>query len=740
MRLRCESQPRAATASLRVLVAVFALLLCGSQPASAQFVQQGLKLVGGGYSGMPGQGVAAALSGDGNTAIIGGSGDNCATGAAWVFSRNGGIWSQQGSKLVGPVAGNGCNSREGQSVALSADGNTAIVGAPYAVAVDNSSAVGGAFVFIRRNGAWTQQGPMLVGISDNGKGYESQGWSVALSADGNTAIMGAPYNNYTFETGYLGGAYIFTRSNGTWTQQGPILAAADAVAFIDTSGVELGFSVALSADGDTAIVGGPADNSDDGAAWIFTRSNGAWTQQGAKLVGSGPSVSGHGYGQGSSVALSNDGNTAIVGAPQNPVGDGAAWIFARSGGSWSQQGPMLVGTGASGFADQGFSVALSGDGNIAMVGGPSDATAAGATWVFTRGNGNWTQQGSKLVGTGAAMTSFTDQGQSVALAADGATAIIGGGNDNGGIGAAWVFASGSAFGCARVAIATHDFNCDGMSDILWRDTVGNVALWLMNAAMISSSALVSNVSTAWTIAGQRDFDGDGKSDILWRDTGGNVAMWLMNGATVTSSTLVANVPIAWSIAGTGDFDSDGKGDILWRDSNGDVAIWLMNGTTISSNVLVASVSADWSIAKSAGNTILWRNTAGDVALWKMNGGLVSASHSLGNVPTNWTIVGLGDFDGDGIIDILWHDVSGNVAIWLLNGSGQVSSSIYVGNVPDNWSIVQTGDFDGDGKSDILWRDSSGNVAIWLMNGGAVSSNLFVANVSASWSIQSAGAD
>ena len=80
---------------------------------------------------------------------------------------------------------------------------------------------------------------------------------------------------------------------------------------------------------------------------------------------------------------------------------GAAWVFTRSGGVWSQQGPKLVGTGAVGNALQGWSVSLSGDGNTAIVGGPCDNNCAGAAWVFTRSGGVWSQQGPKLVGTGA---------------------------------------------------------------------------------------------------------------------------------------------------------------------------------------------------------------------------------------------------------------------------------------------------------------------------------------------------
>ena len=142
-----------------------------------------------------------------------------------------------------------------------------------------------------------------------------------------------------------------------------------------------GFSVALSGDGNTAIVGAPVDNSVAGATWVYTRSGGAWSQQGGKLVGTGAvgAVAAH---QGISVALSGDGNTAIVGGDNDNGYIGAAWVYTRSGGAWSQSGAKLVGTGAVGTAHQGFAVTLSGDGSTAMVGGWSDNSYAGGAWVF----------------------------------------------------------------------------------------------------------------------------------------------------------------------------------------------------------------------------------------------------------------------------------------------------------------------------------------------------------------------
>jgi hypothetical protein len=285
-------------------------------------------------------------------------------------------FTQQGPKLVGSDAVG--SASQGQSVALSADGNTAIVGGVF----DNSQ-VGAAWVFTRSGGVWTQQGSKLVGTGASG--ISDQGISVALSADGNTAIVGG----WTDNSG-VGAAWVFTRSGGVWTQQGNKLVGTGAV-----GNAGQGVSVALSGDGNTAIVGGDGD-SPAGAAWVYTRSGGVWTQQGSKLVGTGAVGNAN---QGYSVALSADGNTAIVGGYQDNSGTGAAWVFTRSGGVWTQQGGKLVGTGVAGDAFQGQSAALSADGNTAIVGGPGDNSRVGAAWVFVRSNGVWTQQGNKLVGT-----------------------------------------------------------------------------------------------------------------------------------------------------------------------------------------------------------------------------------------------------------------------------------------------------------------------------------------------------
>jgi hypothetical protein len=306
-------------------------------------------------------------------------------------------------------------------VSISADGNTAVIGAP-----------GGIFIYTRSGGVWKQQGNKLVGKGAVGKPPSDptyQGYAVSISADGNTVIEGGQGDN-DFE----GAAWVFTRTNGVWAQQGNKLVGTGATTF-----AAQGSSVAISGDGNTAIVGAPDDNNDIGAVWIYTRTKGVWTQQGSKLVGTGARTA---SGQGHSVSISYNGNTAIVGGPGDGgenKSTGASWVFTRTNGAWAQQGIALIGTGGTpGNIYQGISVSISGDGNTAIVGGWHDNNIRGAAWVFTRTGTTWAQQGSKLVGTGAVDT-IAQQGWFVSISYHGDTAIVGGPGDNNGVGAVWVY-------------------------------------------------------------------------------------------------------------------------------------------------------------------------------------------------------------------------------------------------------------------------------------------------------------
>src|SRR5258706_8622391 len=176
-----------------VSVVMLAALICGSQPTSAQFTQQAPKLVGTGGVGYNSQGFSVALSADGNTAIVGGPYDNSETGAVWVYTRSSdGVWSQQGDKLVGTgmIGGTGQAYYQAYSVALSADGNTAIVGG-----VGDNFLAGAAWVFTRSGGVWTHQAGLILAGTDIGPGAADQGPSVSLSADGKTAIVGGRGGN-----------------------------------------------------------------------------------------------------------------------------------------------------------------------------------------------------------------------------------------------------------------------------------------------------------------------------------------------------------------------------------------------------------------------------------------------------------------------------------------------------------------------------------------------------------------
>ena len=407
------------------LAAVCALL--SSRAAGGAFSQQGPKLVGTGAVNFAGSGVyqgwSTSLSADGNTAIVGGYDDDIANGAAWVFTRTNGAWTQQGLKLVDQDAQ---FAFQGWSVALSADGNTAIVGG-YS---DNITA-GAAFVWKRTGNVWARQGNKLVGTGATGLAF--QGYSVALSADGNTAIVGGIFDN-----GQRGAAWIWKRTNATWSQQGNKLVGSGAI-----GNSEQGWAVAVSADGNTALVGGYADDTGKGATWVWTRNvnNGVWSQQGPRLLAANAIGI---AGQGSGVSLSADGNTAVIGGYSDDSGVGAVWIWKRTSGVWSQQGPKLVGTGGIGESQQGASVGISDDGSTAIVGSPGDNVGAGATWVWKRNGSVWTQQGGKLVGAGA--VGAASQGYSVSLSGDGKTALIGGFADNANLGAAWVFAGSSSGG------------------------------------------------------------------------------------------------------------------------------------------------------------------------------------------------------------------------------------------------------------------------------------------------------
>ncbi|MDO8749562.1 MAG: prepilin-type N-terminal cleavage/methylation domain-containing protein [Dehalococcoidia bacterium] len=370
-------------------------------------------------------GYSVAISGD--TAVVGARfddfGGNIDQGSAYVFVRSGSAWSQQ-AKLT--ASDGAAYDKFGGSVAIS--GDTIVVGA-FAADVGGNTYQGSAYVFVRSGGAWSQQAKLTA---SDGAAHDHFGLSVAISGD--TAVVGANGADVGGNTAQ-GSAYVYVRSGGAWSQQAKLTASDGAARD------EFGLSVAIS--GDTAVVGAySADvgsNGNQGSAYVFVRSGGAWTQQ-AKLAASDGAVSDW---FGFSVAISGD--TAVVAAKTDDVGSnadqGSAYVFVRSGTTWSQQAKL---TASDGAAEDYFGVSVAISGDTAVVGAYWDDvgsnTEQGSAYLFLRSGGAWSQQAKLTASDGAVSDYF---GVSVAISGD--TAVVGAHGDDVGSntdqGSAYVFVS-----------------------------------------------------------------------------------------------------------------------------------------------------------------------------------------------------------------------------------------------------------------------------------------------------------
>jgi FG-GAP repeat len=197
----------------------------------------------------------------------------------------------------------------GLSVALSALGTTALVGAPV-----RATGTGAAYVFTLRDGAWSQT---AVLTASGGARFDDFGRSVALSAGGGTALVGAPGRHAG-----TGAAYVFTLRRGTWSRTGVLTAPHGA------RGDDFGQSVALSALGSTALAGDFGHSPFTGAAYVFTLRRGTWSRT-ADLAADAAPGDEFGY----SLALSAQGSTALAGAPFGHTGIGAAYVFTEGRGA-----------------------------------------------------------------------------------------------------------------------------------------------------------------------------------------------------------------------------------------------------------------------------------------------------------------------------------------------------------------------------------------------------------------------
>ncbi|MGI0485065.1 beta strand repeat-containing protein [Pantanalinema rosaneae CENA516] len=295
------------------------------------------------------------------------------------------------------------------------------------------------------------------------------------------------------------------------------------------------------------------------------------------------------------------------------------------------------------------------------------------------------------------------------------------------------------------------------TNIFWRNYSNfSNAVWLLNGTAYSTALLLNTptLGSAWVVQGLGDFNGDGNTDLLWRNsTQGVTAVWLMNGLTYSTALLLSsNTPrdSSWSIGSVGDFNRDGNPDLVWRNaSQGITEIWLMNGTTSVSTISLPALGGNWVVSGTGdfnddGQTdILWRNAPnGLAAVWFMNGTSYSTAQLLTpNLGSSWVIGGTGDFNSDGKTDILWHNTSnGTNGIWLMNGMS-LSSTVSLPSLGGAWRplapFILTGtptpiDVAGNTVTDAfnLGSNLSGNGTYRDRVGGTDANDLYRFNVGA----------
>jgi uncharacterized repeat protein (TIGR01451 family) len=363
--------------------------------------------------GSPGDFFGYSVSLSGNTLVVGAVSDDTPagvnSGSAYVFVRSGTVWTQQ-QKLLAPDGA--ADDSFSYSVSVSVD--TVVVGAPR----DDTPAgvdAGSAYVFVRSGTTWSQQQKL---VASDGMLLDNFGRSVSLSAD--TAVVGADFDD-TPGGEDAGSAYVFVRSGSTWTEQQHLLASDGA------AGDHLGISVSVS--GDTVVAGAWADDTpggvDAGSAYVFVRSGSTWTEQQKLLASDGAAFDNFG------MSASISGDTVVVGVDQAPggVAVGAAYVFVRSGTTWTEQQKLLASDGA---ASDAFGIAVSVDANTAVIGADIDdlpgGVNAGSAYVFARSGTAWTQQQKLLSPDTLDSSAFDNVGHSVSVSGD--TVVVGAIGDN----------------------------------------------------------------------------------------------------------------------------------------------------------------------------------------------------------------------------------------------------------------------------------------------------------------------
>ncbi len=300
-----------------------------------------------------------------------------------------------------------------------------------------------------------------------------------------------------------------------------------------------------------------------------------------------------------------------------------------------------------------------------------------------------------------------------------------------------------------------DFNSDGRSDILFRDSTGAALFFYGTETGGFTPGPTLNWNPDSAIVGLGDFNGDGREDILFD---GIVArLQTISAGFQPDFEGAAALPAGWSLAGTGDFNGDSRTDVLLRNVDGGTTVWLA-GAPDATIVDVPDApfvpdpnfslnpGLDWHIAGTGDfngdglDDILWRSDNGTVVdlLGQSNGAFIGNVNFNLNPGLDWHIVGTGDFNGDGLDDILWRSDEGTVVDFLGQPNGAfVSNGNFNLNPGPDWHVLGTGDYNHDNFDDILWRNDAGTIVDLLGEPhgsfvGNVSVNL---NIGLSWQLQ-----
>lgn len=354
-------------------------------------------------------GDAISISADGNTVLVGSHGDDdqgIKAGSAYIYKLSGGSWNK--TEINAGPEGDDFHAF-GDDVSISADGNTVLVGA------SGYLGIGAAYVFKHDNGSWIRT-RLNTGTELNTNDYF--GSAVSISADGNTAIVSSPGDDDHGSN--TGAVYVFKFSGGTWNRT-KITAGSDA-------GADDGFGsdVSISADGATILVGASSDDdlgSKSGTAFIFKYSGGSWNKT---KIDAGTDGDSEDY-FGNSVSLSDDGNTALIGAYLNDdqgTSSGSAYIFKYSGGVWNR---TKIDAGSDGAANHQFGddVSINANGNTALIGAIGDnpqGNFSGSAYIFRYDGSSWAKTKINAGSLGGTPDQF---GSSVSISGDGNTAVIG---------------------------------------------------------------------------------------------------------------------------------------------------------------------------------------------------------------------------------------------------------------------------------------------------------------------------